>query len=334
MTPEELVRDARGGKLLPVYLFVGSDRYQLDSAVRELRTAVLAGGLADFNEDSFFAADATAERVIDAARMVPMMSSRRFVLVRGAERWDGDDERGKKSLEALAAYAERPFDTTCLAITAEKLDGRRRIVTQAKKLGFLVACDPLDDRRLAQWVTREVTARGATIAPFVAEVLVQLAGPELSAIADAVDRLCLYVGTGGAIDEDAIAAVVVKLRETNVFDLVGALTRRDRAKALALLSEVLDPKEGPRLIGLLAWSVRQSLKFKNAIDAGLRPDDAAKAAGAPPFKSRELAAQTKTLTAAKLESWLVLLSDADLALKGSKLGTDAVFEALLLDMSA
>lgn len=334
MTPEELVREAREGRLRPVYLFVGSDRFQLDFAVRELRAAALGGGLADFNEDSFFAADAGAERVLDAARMVPMMAARRFVLLRGLERWDGDDERSKRHFEQLAAYAERPFDTTCLAITAEKADGRRRLVALAKKQGFLVTCDPLDDRRLAAWVARTVAERGAKIAPFVAEVLVQLAGPELSAIADAVDRLCLYVGAGGAIDEDAIAEVVVKLRETSAYDLLGALARRDRARALSLLSEVLDPKEGPRLLGLLAWSVRQHLKFKNAIDAGLRPDDAAKAAGAPPFKARELAAQTKALGVEQLERWLVLLSDADLALKGSKRPPTAVFEALLLEMSA
>ncbi len=334
MTPEDVVREAREGRLRPVYLLVGADRFQLDGAVRELRAASLGGGLADFNEDSFFAADVGADRVLDAARMVPMMATRRFVLLRGLERWDGDDERSKAHLEKLAAYAERPFDTTCLAITAEKLDGRRRLASLAKKQGFVVTCEPLDNRRLVAWVSRAVAERGAKIAPFVAEVLVQLAGPELSAVADAVDRLCLYVGVGGAIDEDAIAAVVVKLRETNVFDLLTALARRDRAKSMTLLSEVFDPREGPRLLGLFAWSVRQNLRFKHALDAGMRPDEAAKAAGVPPFKARDLVAQLKSLDAERLERWLVMLSDADLALKGSKRSHAAVFEALVLEMSA
>ncbi len=334
VTPEELTREARAGRLRPVYLLVGSDRFQLDTSMRELRAAALAGGLADFNEDSFFAADVGADRVVDAARMVPMMAARRLVLLRGVDRWDGDDERGKKNLEKITAYVERPLDTTCLVLTADKLDGRRKLVTTAKKGGFVVACDPLDDRRLSQWVSRAVAERGAKIPPFVADVLVQLAGPELSAVADAVDRLCLYVGAGGEIGEDALAEVVVKLRETSAFDLVDALGRGDRAKALSVLAEVLTPKEGPRLLGLLAWSVRQSLRFKNALAAGLRPEDAAKAAGVPPFKARDLAAQTRATSAERLESWLVLLAEADLALRGSKLGEGAVFEALLLEMSA
>lgn len=334
MTPEELVREAQSGELRPVYLFMGTERYLLDRAVRELRTAALAGGLADFNEDSFVAGEVLAEKVVAAARMVPMMAKRRFVLLRGLERWDGDDERTKQQLEALATYAEKPYDTTCLVLTAEKVDGRKRIVAVAKKLGFLVSCEPLDDARLARWVVRAAEERGATIAPFVAEVVVQLAGPELSAIADAVDRLALFVGKGGAIGEEAISEIVVKTRETSAFDLVNAVGRRDRQKALSVLAEVLDPREGPRLLGLLAWSVRQQLKFKNAVDAGMKPEDAAKAAGAPPFKARDLTAQTKALTSAKIEGWLVLLAEADLALKGSKLSPESVFETLVLDMSA
>lgn len=339
MTPEELVREAQSGELRPVYLFMGTERYLLDRAVRELRTAALAGGLADFNEDSFVAGDVTADKVIAAARMVPMMAKRRFVLLRGLERWDGersdgDDARAKSPLEALASYADKPYDTTCLVLTAEKVDGRKRLVTLAKKQGFLVSCEPLDDARLARWVVRAAEERETTIAPFVAEVVVQLAGPELSAIADAVDRLALFVGKGNTIGEEAIGEIVVKVRETSAFDLVNAVGRRDRAKALSVLAEVLDPREGPRLLGLLAWSVRQQLRFKNAIEAGMKPEDAAKAAGAPPFKARDLSQQTKTLSSAKIEGWLVLLAEADLALKGSKLTPESVFETLVLDMSA
>jgi DNA polymerase-3 subunit delta len=165
--------------------------------------------------------------------------------------------------------------------------------------------------------------------------MAQIAGPELGYVTDAVERVTLYAGRGAAVTEEAVSEVVVKVREASVFALVDAVGRRDRGKALAALADVYDPRDrGLPLLGLLAWSVRQLVKFEAATRAGARPEDAAKAAGAPPFKARDLAAQIQKLPAAELERWLLLLAEADLALKGSKRTPAAVLETLVLSMAA
>ena len=67
---------------------------------------------------------------------------------------------------------------------------------------------------------------------------------------------------------------------------------------------------------LLAWQTRQLLKFESAMRQGQSPQDAAKAAGAPPFKAKDLARQVKRLPREQLESWLPVLARIDLDLKG------------------
>lgn len=339
MNPAELSRELAEGKLRPVYLLTGEERFLLDRAVRSVRALALTGAVPDFNEDVLTAGEAHIDKVMSAARTVPMMAKRRFVLVRAIERWDAKDEGGDARslppLDRLAEYADRPVDTTCLVLTAGKLDGRRKLVTLAKKQGFLVSCEPLDDAALARWIEGAAAERGASIAPGTARFLAQVAGPDLSNVADAVERLSLYVGKGAPITEDAVADIVVRVRETSVFALVDAVGRRDRGKALAALAEVYDPRDrGLPLLGLLAWSVRQLVRFDAATRAGARPDDAAKAAGAPPFKARDLAAQMRTLSPEVLERWLLLLAQADLALKGDKRPPQAVLETLVLSMAA
>ena len=338
MTPSDLERELKAGKLRPVYLVMGDERVLADRAVKAIRAAALEGAIADFNEDTLTAGEAHVDKAIAAARMAPMMAPRRFVLVRSIERWEARDEAPSSAeapLDRLSSYAEAPLDSACVVLSATKLDGRRRLVTVAKKGGFLVSCESLDDGALARFVETEVAARGCTIRPEVARLLAQIAGPELGYVLDAVERLTLYVGAHGAVDEDAVSEVVVRVRETSVFALVEAVGRRDRGKALAALAEVYDPRDrGLPLLGLLAWSVRQLVKFEAALRSGARPDDAAKAAGAPPFKSRELAAQVSKLPAEVLERWLVLLAEADLALKGSKRAPSAVLETLVLAMAA
>jgi DNA polymerase III subunit delta len=339
MNTMDLERELAEGKIRPIYLVFGEERYLVDVAVRALRKAVLEGAIADFNEDVFTAGEQDVDRVLSAVRTVPMMAPRRLVMVRGIERWEarsGEEQPTSKvsALDRLADYAASPIDSACLVLSGGKIDGRRRVVTLARKEGWLVACDPLDDASLAQWVERAVTRRGARIEGRVARLLAQIAGPDLGHVADAVERLCLYVGEGQLIGEDAVSDVVVKVRETSVFALVDAVSRRDRNRALSALSEVYDPRDrGLPLLGLLAWSVRQLLKFTLATRAGAKPDEAARAAGAPPFKARDLAQQTRTLTPEQLERWLTLLAEADLALKGSKRAPDAVLATLVLDMA-
>ena len=95
MTPDEAIQRARAGDLLPVWLVVGEERFLVDQVVAALRDAAVGTGPAGFNEDRFTAGEGDVDRVLSAARMVPMMAKRRLVLVRSLERWDkataGDD---------------------------------------------------------------------------------------------------------------------------------------------------------------------------------------------------------------------------------------------------
>jgi DNA polymerase-3 subunit delta len=144
----------------------------------------------------------------------------------------------------------------------------------------------------------------------------------------------LYVGDGAEIGEDAVATCIVRLRTASVWELVSAIGRRDAGRALAALADVYDPQDrGLRLLGVLAWSTRQLLRFDAALRAGASPDRAAIAAGAPPFKARELSQQLKALPRADLERWPELLARLDLELKGgTRRPPLAVLESAILKL--
>jgi DNA polymerase-3 subunit delta len=271
-------------------------------------------------------------------------------LVRSIERWeprsaprlaagkedDGDGEqRPSEALDRLAEYAKSPSPSTTLVLVANKLDARRRLATLARKEGFLVLCEPLARQELPGFVERSISERGSRVAPGVADLIAELAGPELAAVADAVERVTLFVAAGGEVTEDAVAECIVRLRPTTVWELVGAVGRRDVGAALRALHGVYDPQDrGLRLVGLLAWSTRQLLRFEAASRAGLPPPEAAKRAGAPPFKARELADQVRRFPRADLERWLEVLAGLDLALKGgSKRPPQAVLEHAIIALS-
>jgi len=341
VTPDQAIAEAKAGNLRPVYLVVGEESYLEAEVLTQLKAAALVGGVPGLNEDRFVAGEVDVDKVLSAARTLPMLGKRRLVVVRGLERWEpreGSEDKasGKGALDRLGEYAKAPVPSTTLVLVGSALDKRRRLVTLARNEGFIVSCEALARGDLPRFIQTKVRERGARIAPDVADAIAELTGPELSQVADAVERVCLYVGTGGEVTEAAVAECVVRLRPSTVWELVGAVGRRDAGAALAALDQVYDPADrGIRLVGLLAWSTRQLVKFEAATRAGLGPSEAAARAGAPPFKARELAQQIRGLTAPDLAQFLVRLAGVDAELKGgSKRPAKSSLERLILELCA
>ena len=337
MTPAQAIEQAKTGKLLPMYVVTGDEGFLRDQVVAELRTASLAGGIAAFNEDKYTAGEVNADKVIAAARTVPMMAARRFVLVRGAERWDGASDGDRESpLDRLAQYAAEPIDSTCLVVSATKLDGRRKLSAIAKKNGFLVLCETLDARALPGWILDRVKAKGHPMDREVADLLAEIAGPELAYVNDAIERLSLYAGVSATdgkplpITEDAVSECVARVRTADTWALVDAVGARDLARALRLLADVYDPRDhGLPLLGAVAWSIRQLAKFQAALASGATTDEASRRAGASPMRTRELAAKARVIRAKEVERWILVLAETDLALKSSRRPADAILEDML-----
>lgn len=344
MTPAQAQNEATTGALRPVYLVLANEPHTATDVVRALRTAALAGAVPGLNEDQFDAGERKVDDALSAARTLPMMAKRRLVVVRQIERWEprateakDAPERGVVTdpFEKLLEYAKAPSPSTVLLLIGAGLDKRRRLMQAALRDGYLVACEPLGRGELPGFVERLARERSHALAPGVAELIAELAGPDLAPVADAVERLCLYAGAEQIITEDMVSTCVVRLRTQTVWELTGAVARRDAGAALTALSDVFDPSESVRLIGLLAWSTRQLVRFEAALREGASPPEAAQRAGAPPFKARELEQQVKGLPRTALESWLTRLCDMDRDLKGgSKLPARALLERGVLEMCA
>ena len=335
MTPQQAIAAARQGRVGPIYLVMGEEGFLVDQVMRALRGAVDLGAAAAFNEDRFVAPDADVDQVLGAARTMPMMAPKRLVVITSVERWDtkGAGKRSEHPLDALAAYAESPSESTVLLLGAGKINGARRLVKAAKKGDFLVSCSALKRHELPKWIRQTAKARGHEMPGGAADTLAELVGPELGPVADALERLSLYVGDGAAIDGDAIAAVITRVRQETVWQLLDALATRDGGGALAALDDAYDARDrGLPMLGAVTWRVRQLLKFHAALSRGRSAKVAAKTAGVAPFKAGEVERTVRRLSGTVLERWLMLLSEADLALKGSKRSGEEVMATMIVDM--
>ncbi len=333
--------------LRPVLLALGEESFLLEEVTRKVREVATRGGIPGFNEDRFVAGEAAAESVIGAARMVPMMAERRFVLVRSVERWETKSEepastpekaRSKKPseppLDRLAAYAADPVPSTVMLLSASKLHAQRRLVTAAKKQGFLVTCDPVKRGAVPSWVQARARARGHAMGRDVADHLADLIGTDLGALEDAVERLSLFVGPSQPISDAAVAKMIAPAKATAVWTLTDAISGRDLGTALSALGTMeLSRGEALPTLGVIAANVRRMAKFEAALSGGESPEGAGQAAGIAPFKVGATLSAVRRLPPGTLARWIGLCADADVALKGgSKRGSTSVLETMVVEM--
>jgi DNA polymerase-3 subunit delta len=317
----------------PTWFVYGKERYLVDRALQRLREGVLDPRTRDFNYELFQGKETTAERVINAARTLPMMARRRFVLVRDFDTMKADEPA------RLLPYLEAPAPETCLVLEATSLDQRTRFGQGVRKLARVVRLEPLYERQLLGFVRAEARRREVRFEVGAAELLCEEIGADLGALADTVERLSLFAAPkGGQVSAAEVEAQVPGGRQRTVFELADAVGRGDRARALGILASMIDGREsGVRIVAMLARHVRQLWNADALLRARAPKAEYAAALGVPPFFVDGIVDQARRIGRGGEGAFRALhdaLYRADRALKSSRLDEPRLLESLVLEMTS
>jgi len=325
---DKALQELDTGKVRPVLVLVGTETLLVERAIAAAKKATVGSqGIAGFNEDLFQGDQTDGRTVVNAARTMPMMADRRFVLVRRVDAMRGD------SHAVLADYLKDPAPEACVVLVAAKLDGNGKLSRAAKKAGARFDAKPLKLPAVRQLAVREAQAKGHPLPSDAAHALVDAIGEDLSALEDALERLSLYVGPGQRIDVAAVEATVSRVRVDTVWQLVDAISLRDARKATAAAASLLAAREPPlRILALVSRQLRVVARMRGALASGMTGRDATSAAGAPPFKAAALTEAARRFRLEDLERAFAALAASDLLLKGSKEPDDVVLQRLVLDL--
>lgn len=223
---QDIVRDVRGGKIAPVYCFMGEEDYYIDKLSDFVLEQVLKPEDRDFNYDLLYGAETRANDIINIARQFPMMADRRVVMVR--------EFQSLTDKEALAAYIKNPNPTTVLILCHKHgvLDKRRTLGQEIKKVGVLFESKRLYENQLPGFVNSYMQRNEKTIEPNAVQMLCEHVGSDLTRLSAEMDKLLLAVPLG----ENRVGVELVEQqtgisKDFNNFELQNALGNKDAYKA-------------------------------------------------------------------------------------------------------
>ncbi len=357
MTPDQFLAELERQNPAPVCLFLGPETYMRDRCRRALIERALAP---EEREDGFVRHDlesVSLVRAIDDARSLSLFTPRRLIWLAGAEaalpRARGAPETeeaatGKDGVEAgqaaLAGYVKDPTPGVVVVIDAPRFDFEGEDKSRIERVRKYYAAIPqrVEFARLPGAAVRRLAARlaqetGLEIGPAELSLLVEAAGEDAARVSLEIEKLRMYKGAGVPVLAEDVARLVPSARAANIFELVAALGRNDRRRALDLLDTLV--REGeylPLALTFLSTQFRQALVAR---EQGLRGPGQVQSHfarwGVPMWPSRaEQISQTLTqYSGARLAEAIGRVAAADRDLRDTRPDDRIILEEFLVRLT-
>ncbi|MDF3078429.1 MAG: polymerase subunit delta [Sphingobacteriaceae bacterium] len=321
MSVQSVASDLKSRKFKPVYLFHGEESYYIDVLAEMLEKGVLSEAERGFNQTILYGKDTDFITILNTAKRYPMMSDYQVVLVKEAQelKWGKDGDDAKKGPDPLLAYLENPLRSTVLIFCYKhgKFDKRKKTYKAIEKNGMVFESATIYDNKIPGWIENYVGDKGYRIQPRAAALMAEYLGNDLSKVSNELDKLMLNVAKGQEINTDDVQKNIGISKEYNVFELQGALSRKDVFKANQIIDYFAsNPKSNPiqLVIGTLNTYFSRVLKYHYVADKS--QNNLAKELGVSPFFVREYEVAGKNYNIGKTFNVVSYLRDCDLKSKG------------------
>jgi len=352
----------------PVCVVFGDDAFLKHQVTLGLRQEVLGGGEGDFSLSTFEGPGAALRDVLDELATVAMFGGgKRLVVVReadhGAKRSADVQEAvsgGKRPVDVEGAdaqdrgfiaryrteledYLARPKSTGVLVLEVSSWPSNTRLFRAVAASGLAVECSTPPTSRLTRWLPAWAKkTHGAQVTAAVAEMLLEMVGPELGLLDQELAKLAVTAGPGGKITAEMVRQMVGSWRAKTTWEMLDALLEGNVTQALEQLDRLLRAGEHPiAVLGQISASLRRLAAATRIVLGGeaagrrIAPREALAQAGFKPFLLSKVERQLRRLgrhRGSRLYRWL---QDADLDLKGaSSLPPRTVLERLAIRLAA
>jgi DNA polymerase-3 subunit delta len=255
VTINELLKTlATGQTLSNVYVILGQADYFQRRLKRGFKQQVPAEeqtmNFASYDMDTVPLAVA-----LDDAMAAPFFGERRVVCIDNPQFLTGETKKQKveHDIDSLQKYLESPMPSTVLVFFApyDKLDARKKVTKQLKKVATIVEINQFSERDVRQFVTDQLKQDGYTLEPAALNDLIQRTDADLTLIMSELPKLELYTLPEKTITQAAISGLVTQTLTQNVFDLVNRVLAKNTAGAVTLYRELLQAKEEPLKINAI-----------------------------------------------------------------------------------
>ncbi|MBN2008413.1 DNA polymerase III subunit delta [candidate division KSB1 bacterium] len=327
MTEQSIINDISKGKIAPVYLLHGEEKFSLDEVAAKIIDACIDESVKDFNFDIFYGSESDSGKILDVAKSYPMMAQRRTVVVKEA------NKLAAAHLGYLAAYAESPVKTTCLILIFPVSGSKGKAFAALKKNAVECEFKQLYDSQVPDWINEYVTQLGREINAQAVYYLHGFVGNSKLNIVNELEKVFLNIGDRKKIELNDVQEIVGFSRGYNVFHLQDAIGEKNLSKALLIIDELLEHGENTMTIIIrLANHFSNLLKLNELLRQRKSDKEIQQLTGLNFYFLKNIKSQATRFNRQKIMRNFQLLEEADYQLKTSAQPVNHVMQLLVYQL--
>ncbi len=330
LSPDEFRNQVKRGDNSPFYLFYGPDEFRMEKELIYLKENLIPEDLRDLNVE-FINADEgiNPADIISKARSMPFMAKLRLIVIRRVENIP------LKRLEPFEPYLERPSDSTCLILVAQKDVKKKGIFKKFFDKGCAVYFRRLTDRELISWIRAIAHDMGMKMDSQASRLLLEIVGNNPRDIETELEKLSLRF-RGQEIGPEQIKETAIHSRLYSIFELMDAVSMKDVRASIKILSKILDEEDeragALKIMGMLMRQIRHLSKALSILNRGGRKQDLSSATGLTTYYAGRLLKVSSRWNESEILRAVRLLYEADELLKSGH-RPRPVLESLILNLS-
>ena len=327
-----LHENLQAGRVRPLYLFYGEERYLLDRALERLREAVVAEGLDVFNYERLDGKVLTLEKLADAVESVPVMSEKRLVAVYDYDLYHAEESARGKLADLFSALPEQVCLVFVYDSLAYKEDKRVKLHGVLEKCALAVRFDKTAGHALESFLREQFQSYGKSVSLADLGYMIHRCGDLMGPLAGEVNKIALYAKNERVTRGD-IDAVSTQVLGAVVFDLTRALFERRNQEAMEILQE-LSQEEPIAILGAVGKNLRELYAARLSLERGLGEREVMAITGCREYPARLHLRAARRFPLAWCRRAVILCARADRQLKTGAKDRDRVLEWLLAMLAA
>lgn len=314
-----------------IYLIFGDETYLINKELKKIinDSNVLSDNIIRYNLD-----EVNVSLALEEASTISMFDSKKLIICEGCTFLTGENKKEiNHDIDSLIKYINNPFDDVYLIfiVQREKLDDRKKIVKELKKLSTIVECKKVESHNLNNYIESYFKENGYSITKDSVIFMINKAGSNLSNLINEADKLMIYKNEDKNITKEDVDNLICKNIEDDIFKLTNAIMDKDKKNIVNIYKDLLLKGEEPiKLIVLIANQLRLILQVKLMIKNGYREREMSSIIGEHPYRVK--LAISSTFTIDELKKYLIELHDLDLNIKTGKIDKNFGLEMFLLSI--
>lgn len=335
----EFIKDLKAGSISGTVLMYGEEQYLVRWAVSALKKKFVdqATEVMDY---SVLDQESDPREMTESFQTMPFMSEKRVIWVRDAAFLSSPNAPGFTSdvQDQLLDYIGDPNESAVVIFSAEKADGKTKLVKKLKKCGKYYDFTKLTEPEFTSFAMKRFRSAGLRCSTQCMSMLVNETGyfnKESEYSLDMFDndlKKIIALSDGDRVTPDAVVYAVNGDRDTFIFDLLDGISGNDKKKAFELLSYRLkgDPNEAMPLIGSIVSQMEIMYEIKEFQARGVRTASAISSrTGLNEYRVKKAAGYASRYSIEKVRSMLLAIYDVNRQIITGELQADTALQLFI-----